>query len=132
MAAKPVAAKLLVRAGATVWISDAARLPLLGELPSGATLVDGPGAAQVAVLVADGAAAARDALATFGAALASPAVFWVAYPKGGRADINRDSLWPILAEHGFRPISQVALDDTWSALRFRLLRPGEEPFTGGR
>jgi hypothetical protein len=56
----------------------------------------------------------------------------VAYPKGGRADINRDSLWPILAEDGFRPVSQVALDDTWSALRFRPLKAGEAPFTGGR
>jgi hypothetical protein len=37
-----------------------------------------------------------------------PAAFWVAYPKGGRADINRDSLWPILAEDGFRPVSRVA------------------------
>jgi len=58
--------------------------------------------------------------------------FWVAYPKGGRADINRDTLWPILAEHAFRPIGQVALDETWSALRFRPIKPGEAPFTGGR
>ena len=27
------------------------------------------------------------------------AYVWIAYPKGGRADINRDSLWPIVAEH---------------------------------
>jgi hypothetical protein len=40
-------------------------------------------------------------------------------------DINRDSLWPILSEHGMRPISQVAVDETWSALRFRALREGE-------
>jgi hypothetical protein len=46
--------------------------------------------------------------------------------------VNRDSLWPILAEHGLRPVSQVAIDDVWSALRFRALRPGEPPFTGGR
>jgi hypothetical protein len=31
-----------------------------------------------------------------------------------------------------RPNSQVALDDIWSALRFRPLQPGEEPFTGGK
>jgi hypothetical protein len=31
-----------------------------------------------------------------------------------------------------RPISQVAIDDVWSALRFRVLRAGEAPFTGGR
>ena len=58
-------------------------------------------------------------------------MLWVAYPKGGRADINRDTLWPILAEHGLRPIGQAAIDDVWSALRFRPLKEGESPFTGG-
>jgi hypothetical protein len=31
-----------------------------------------------------------------------------------------------------RPIGQVALDDVWSAMRFRPNREGETPFTGGR
>jgi hypothetical protein len=31
-----------------------------------------------------------------------------------------------------RPISQVAVDEVWSALRFRPLKEGEAPFTGGR
>ena len=60
-----------------------------------------------------------------------PAVFWVAYPKGNKSDINRDSLWPIVAEFGMRPNGQVAIDDHWSALRFRANREGEAEFTGG-
>ena len=55
----------------------------------------------------------------------------IAYSKGNRSDINRDSLWPIVAEYGMRPIGQAAVD-VWSALRFRPLREGEAPFTGGR
>ena len=43
---------------------------------------------------------------------------------------NRDSLWPILAEHGMRPIAQIAVDEVWSALRFRALEEGEPAFTG--
>jgi hypothetical protein len=31
-----------------------------------------------------------------------------------------------------RPITQVAMDEVWSALRFRPLKEGEAPFTGGR
>jgi len=31
-----------------------------------------------------------------------------------------------------RPVSQVSVDEVWSALRFRPLREGEAPFTGGR
>jgi hypothetical protein len=49
-----------------------------------------------------------------------------------RADLNRDTLWPVLGEYGMRPVSQVAVDEVWSALRFRPLKPGEPPFTGGR
>jgi hypothetical protein len=47
-------------------------------------------------------------------------------------NVNRDTLWPILSDHGFRLISQVAVDDIWSALRFRPLNPGEAQFTGGK
>jgi len=64
--------------------------------------------------------------------LAELEVFWVAYPKANRADINRDTLWPILGEFGMRPITQGAIDDVWSALRFRPLEEGEPQFTGGR
>jgi hypothetical protein len=49
----------------------------------------------------------------------------VAYPKAHRADINRDKLWPIVAEYGMRPVTQVAVDDIWSGLRFRPFKPGE-------
>ena len=46
---------------------------------------------------------------------------WVAYPKAGQlgTDLNRDSLAATLSTHGIRPVRQVALDDLWSALRFR-------------
>lgn len=46
---------------------------------------------------------------------------WIAYPKGGQlgTDLNRDTLWEALAGRGVRPVRQIAIDDTWSALRFR-------------
>lgn len=46
---------------------------------------------------------------------------WIAYPKAGQldTDLNRDILWKLLDGEGVRPVRQVALDDTWSALRFR-------------
>lgn len=74
----------------------------------------------------------RQKLAEHGDALQNDNVTWIAYPKGNKADINRDTLWPIAGEVGLRPISQVAIDDTWSALRFRPLKEGEAPFTGGK
>jgi hypothetical protein len=46
---------------------------------------------------------------------------WIAYPKAGKlgTDLNRDTLAAALADEGIRPVRQVAIDETWSALRFR-------------
>jgi hypothetical protein len=132
MTTKTVADKLLIKPNTTLWSSHPDRLGLLNPLPDGLSVVDAPAAATVALVFADDAAAIRDLIATHGDGLTEAATIWVAYPKGNRTDVNRDSLWPILAEHGLRPIGQVAVDDVWSALRFRPLQEGEAPFTGGK
>jgi hypothetical protein len=47
---------------------------------------------------------------------------WFAYPKKTgaiRTDITRDHGWEPLAQAGLLGVTQVAIDDTWSALRFR-------------
>jgi len=129
---KSVAEKLLIKPGTILWASDPDRLDLVGPLPDEVGIVDRPTDAAVAVVFADDAATVRRIIADHGDALAEPAVVWVAYQKANRTDINRDTLWPIFAEHGMRPIGQVAIDDEWSALRFRPLQAGEAPFTGGR
>ncbi len=51
------------------------------------------------------------------------AVVWFAYPKGSSkrytCDFNRDTGWDALGAAGFEPVRQVAIDEDWSALRFR-------------
>ena len=46
---------------------------------------------------------------------------WAAYPKAGQlgTDLNRDILAKELKKRGAQPVRQVALDEVWSALRFR-------------
>ncbi|GIP26040.1 hypothetical protein J23TS9_11700 [Paenibacillus sp. J23TS9] len=55
--------------------------------------------------------------------LAEDAVFWITYPKQTskvKTDINRDSLWKLVESMApYRPVSNVAVDEKWSALRFR-------------
>ena len=55
------------------------------------------------------------------AAASADRLTWVAYPKSGQlgTDLNRDVLAARLTEEGVRPVRQVAIDDVWSALRFR-------------
>ncbi|WP_127792233.1 hypothetical protein [Agromyces sp. LHK192] len=63
----------------------------------------------------------------FAAAVASSttgdAVVWIAYPKGSSkrytCEFNRDTGWDTMGDAGFEPVRQVAIDDDWSALRFR-------------
>jgi hypothetical protein len=132
MSTKSVAEKLLIKPNTTVWSSHALHLDLIGPLPENVRLVDGPEQATTALVFADDAGSLRGILTAHQQQLARPDNFWVAYPKANRADVNRDTLWPILGEYGMRPIGLVSLDQVWSALRFRPLREGEAPFTGGR
>ncbi|MBL0742170.1 YdeI/OmpD-associated family protein [Chryseolinea lacunae] len=56
-------------------------------------------------------------------ALAPDGLLWISYPKkssGLKTDLTRDRGWDMLTGAGYEPVSVVAVDDTWSALRFRL------------
>lgn len=50
------------------------------------------------------------------------AIVWFAYPKGSskkyKSQINRDG-WSALGQEGFEPVRMVAIDEDWSAVRFR-------------
>jgi len=51
------------------------------------------------------------------------AVVWFAYPKGTSkkytCEINRDTGWGALVRAGFEPVRMVAIDEDWSAKRYR-------------
>lgn len=54
---------------------------------------------------------------------AEDAIIWFAYPKATskkyRCDFNRDTGWDKFKNLGFDTVRQVAIDEDWSALRFR-------------
>jgi hypothetical protein len=51
------------------------------------------------------------------------AIVWFAYPKGTskkyKCDFNRDNGWDKLRALGWETVRAVAIDEDWSALRFR-------------
>ena len=51
------------------------------------------------------------------------ALIWFAYPKKSSknytCEFDRDTGWHVLGRAGFEGVRQVAIDDDWSALRFR-------------
>lgn len=50
-------------------------------------------------------------------------VLWFSYPKGSSkkysCDFNRDNGWETLIRQDFEGVRMVAIDEDWSALRFR-------------
>jgi len=50
------------------------------------------------------------------------ALVWITYPKktsGVDSDLSREAVWAAMEGTGWRPVSQIAIDEIWSALRFR-------------
>jgi hypothetical protein len=51
------------------------------------------------------------------------AIVWLAYPKGSskklKCDFNRDTGWSELEALGFETVRAIAIDEDWTALRFR-------------
>lgn len=51
-------------------------------------------------------------------------LIWVAYPKKTskkyKSDLSRDDFWEALKDLGLEPVRQIAVDEDWSALRFKL------------
>lgn len=96
---------------------------LLGPLPPDITVNTKPSGRYdfVHLFVANQAE-----LATLGptalAAVKPMAIFWISYPKQGgglESDITRDRGWDLVTDAGFETVAQIAVSDTWSALRFR-------------
>jgi hypothetical protein len=57
------------------------------------------------------------------ALLEGDAPCWLAYPKKSskkyKSDISRDHGWEAMGQNNWEPVSQITLDEDWSALRFR-------------
>lgn len=55
--------------------------------------------------------------------LVDDAKFWIAYPKKTskryQCDFSRDTGWDVLFSHGYKGVRQIAIDEDWSAIRFR-------------
>lgn len=117
--------KLQLTSGSRLWIwpeTDTAPEPLAAtEHVTHAGVAE----ADVAILLTRDRGDVDAVLTAHLEQLAAMRAIWIVYAKGNRTDMNRDTLWTQLAEYGWRAVSQVSYDDTYSALRVRPLREGE-------
>jgi hypothetical protein len=115
--ATPLRSKLQLGYGQTLEVLDAPAdvIPEVADL-------SGAESAGVLAFVSSSEDVAKHAAALAQAAASADGLAWIAYPKkssGVDTDITRDHGWDALHAEGLQPVRQVAIDDTWSALRFR-------------
>lgn len=55
--------------------------------------------------------------------LKSGGILWVSYPKAGKlgTDLKRDPLYELMKQYGIEANQQIAIDDNWSAMRFKIV-----------
>lgn len=63
-------------------------------------------------------------------ALKKNGLLWIAYPKKSskvKSDLTRDEGWKVVFDMGYEGVRQIAIDETWSSLRFRHKSERAEP-----
>lgn len=88
-------------------------------------LVDPPGAPCPFVLIfARNQAQLEEIKPILKSTMDPSGLIWVAYPKKSskrhKSDLSRDDFWDALKDLALEPVRQIALDEDWSALRFKL------------
>ena len=85
-----------------------------------------PAEADVVLLPAASEPGVRRTMEANSDNLANASAVWICYKKGNAVEINREKLWIILADYNWKAVSQVSLNDTWSALRVRPMTEQEK------
>jgi hypothetical protein len=124
VAISALAKKLQIKPGMKVALvnAPAEAAAALRPLPEGASVSGGTSADAVIAFAQDDAELRKIAPQAV-KAVRTEGLLWLAYPKGSgklKTDLNRDVLRETAAErYGLEGVSLVAVDETWSAMRFR-------------
>lgn len=125
MAESSLTKKLLLKPEQNVAVVNAPEgyVKRLGPLPGGVHVSEALEGSYDLVQLFVQSKADADRFAQAAIAATKPGgILWVSYPKKSAAiktDISRDNGWEAFFAIGWRPVTQIALDETWSALRFR-------------
>ena len=115
--------RLQIKAGAKLWLINVPQ-EIAEEITAGAEveLVHGDSYYDGVLACFAGPAEVEAMIPRILGELPPDGLLWVAYRKGQagkEAGLTRDTGWAPLEAKGLRPVRAVALDEEWSALRFR-------------
>lgn len=121
----PVSKKLGIKPGmqALILAPPPGYLKLLGPLPEGFTISSkARGLYQFVQVFATRLSEISKLAGTLSKHAAPNALVWISYPKKTsemESDLSRDVIREAMSGTGWHTVSIVALDEVWSALRFR-------------
>ena len=130
MTEKTPAEKLRLKSGmsaALLHVPDG--LATVLGLPEGVDVRVEPAGADFILDFATTQAQAEERLTELRPSMGDNTVTWMGYPKGSKAaghDISRDTIWKFARTIGLVLNANVAIDEKWSAVRMRPIKPGEE------
>jgi hypothetical protein len=123
MSDKPVAERLQVKGERRLAVVGAS--PALEKTVGAARARADLARADVVLLFASDRAGLEAKLPDVLKTMQDAAILWVAYPKlssGLAADLSRDIIHALARKYGLDTVSQIAIDEDWSALRLRRLK----------
>ena len=95
----------------------------MGELPEGVSVTtQGDGPFDMVQAFAEQRAGLEEVAPLAIRAVKPDGLLWFTYPKKtGKiaSDLSREVTWEVLVPHRWHPVTQISIDETWSALRFR-------------
>jgi hypothetical protein len=120
---KPVAERLQVKGERRIAVvgASAALEKTVGAATARADLAR----ADVVLLFASDRAGLEGKLPDVLRTMQEAAILWVAYPKlssGLAADLSRDIIHALAPGYGLDTVSQIAIDEDWSALRLKRVK----------
>ena len=123
MSDKPVAERLQVKADRRLAVVGASAVL---EKTIGASKARSEVAkADVVLLFAPDRSSLDKSLPKLLKTMSPTAIFWIAYPKlssGLAVDLSRDIIHALAPAHGLDTVSQIAVDEDWSALRLKRVK----------
>lgn len=123
MSDRPIAERLQVKRERTLAVIGAS--PAVDRLIGASGRRTGAGTADVVLLFAANGKELAAALPKTLAETKPDAILWLAYPKLTSrlaADLSRDVIHHLAPRYGLDTVSQIAIDDDWSALRLKTAR----------
>ena len=115
---RPLWQKLFVKGGTVLLVNaPPGYAKLLAGSPAN-VVTRASGAAETILFFATDAAHAKSSLPSTLERMGPASSLWVAYRKGDK-ELHRDTLWKLGESLGLTGVSLVAVDDVWSAMRFK-------------